>query len=158
MKKKFWKLLVLRVSSQNSGARSQASRPPMDRSKIKAAARRFLTGRPANAVISTFISHEFSGGPWTSAVQGEIILKLSFGLGGGRNWWILGRVAGHRNPNRHPTFLSIQPRDRQSHRAGSHSPCQSLPGRALSSGCAAGKSAPGGQLQCDQFQSNNCPG
>jgi len=31
---------------------------------------RFLTRRPANAVITTFITHHFSRGPWTSAVQG----------------------------------------------------------------------------------------
>ena len=31
---------------------------------------RLLAGPPAHAVIMTFITHEFSGGPWTSAVQG----------------------------------------------------------------------------------------
>ena len=29
-----------------------------------------LAGRPFNAVITTFITHEFNRGPWTSAVQG----------------------------------------------------------------------------------------
>ena len=34
-----------------------------------------LTGRVANVVIMTFITGEFSGGPWTSAVQGRKYLK-----------------------------------------------------------------------------------
>jgi len=31
---------------------------------------RFLTGQAANAVVTTLITHEFSRGWWTSAVQG----------------------------------------------------------------------------------------
>ena len=42
---------------------------------------RRLAGRRAHGVIMTFIMGEFSGGPWTSAVQGPIFLKIFF-LGG----------------------------------------------------------------------------
>jgi len=39
-------------------------------------ARRFLTGWPGNVVFTTFITHQFSRGPWTSAVQGPKFFKL----------------------------------------------------------------------------------
>lgn len=39
---------------------------------------RFLTGWAIKSVMITFITHEFSGGPWTSAVQGPIFLKYFF--------------------------------------------------------------------------------
>jgi len=40
---------------------------------------RFLTGRASNAVITTFITGDFSRGPWTSAVQGPKYLKYFLG-------------------------------------------------------------------------------
>ena len=40
---------------------------------------RFLTERRARFVITTFITHEFNRGPWTSAVQGPKFLKYFLG-------------------------------------------------------------------------------
>ena len=37
---------------------------------------RFWAGRGAHAVVMTFITCEFSGGPWTSAVQGAKLIKI----------------------------------------------------------------------------------
>jgi hypothetical protein len=37
---------------------------------------RFLSGWAANVVFTTFITHEYSGGPWTSAVQGPKKVKM----------------------------------------------------------------------------------
>ena len=37
---------------------------------------RFWAGRGAHAVVMTFITCEFSGGPWTSAVQGAKIINI----------------------------------------------------------------------------------
>ena len=48
----------------------QTSRARPSMSHFQVIACRFLTGRPANTVITTFISHYFSRGPWTSVVQG----------------------------------------------------------------------------------------
>jgi hypothetical protein len=66
----FAKLEVLGVRSQNSGARRLTSTAQPTKSKIQMATRWFLTGRPFKVVVMTFITHEFSGGPWTKAVQG----------------------------------------------------------------------------------------
>ena len=62
-------------SRQKSEARSQITAAQPTVSKILAAARRLGTGQPANVVITTVIMHEFSGGPWTTAVQGPKLLK-----------------------------------------------------------------------------------
>jgi len=39
---------------------------------------RFLTGRPFKMVFTTIIRHKFSGGPWTSDVQGPKFLNARF--------------------------------------------------------------------------------
>ena len=57
--KKFWKLEVWAAGRAGVAAEGAAWHRT-----------RFLTGRSFNGVIMTFIMHEFSGGPWTSAVQG----------------------------------------------------------------------------------------
>ena len=57
--KKFWKLEVWAAGRAVAAAEGAAWRSA-----------RFVTGRSFNAVVMTFITHEFSGGPWTNAVQG----------------------------------------------------------------------------------------
>ena len=44
-----------------------------------AVVRRVWTGLSAVIVKMTFITHDFSRGPWTSAVQGQKKLKYFFG-------------------------------------------------------------------------------
>ena len=42
------------------------------RARVGRGNRRQFTGWSRNVVITTFITHEYRGGPWTTAVQGPI--------------------------------------------------------------------------------------
>ena len=57
--------------------RNPQARTPVPRrgSNMRLSIARLLPGRPFNGVLMTFIMEEFSGGPWTKAVQGAKKLK-----------------------------------------------------------------------------------
>ena len=59
--KKYWKL------EDSAGGRA------VDSDTGTGGTRRFSTGRPAQVVIMTFITHKVSRGPWTKTVQGPNI-------------------------------------------------------------------------------------
>jgi hypothetical protein len=65
---------------------SSAGRAEATGREVRRDSARFLTGRPVNVVVMTFITHEFSRGPWTSAVQGLFFetFFLEVGEGGGQ--------------------------------------------------------------------------
>ena len=63
------------VASASAEGRATSGSQP-NRSQSQEVAPRFLTGRPSNVVITTFITRNFSRGPWTNAVQGPKLFKI----------------------------------------------------------------------------------